>query len=87
MLLALATQTVSIAVTSTVFNAYILLSILFMHRLFRNEDRYRPFSAAVQLTDRYDHPLADQEPALDTIRNILRDDRPTSSHLPATLDQ
>lgn len=40
LVLALATQTISIAVTSTVFNAYILLSVLIIHRLFRKEHRY-----------------------------------------------
>ena len=45
--------------------------------------------AAVQLTDRYDNPLADQEPSHNAIRIILHDSDPTYSHvhIPDNLDQ
>ena len=43
--------------------------------------------AAVSLTDRYDNPLAEQEPVPRAIRAILRETDPTRSHLPDNLDQ
>ena len=43
--------------------------------------------AAVSLTDRYDNPLADQEPVPRTISAILRESDPARSRIPDNLDQ
>ena len=51
------------------------------------EERLTLHAAAVQLTDRYDNPLADREPVPCAIRDTLRESDPTRSHLPDNLDQ
>ena len=51
------------------------------------EERLTLHQAAVSLTDRYDNPLADQEPVSRAIRAILRESAPARSHIPDNLDQ
>ena len=57
--------------------------------IIRPDEQLTIHQAAVQLTDRYDNPLADQEPSHNAIRIILHDSDPTYSHvhIPDNLDQ
>ena len=51
------------------------------------DERLTLHKAAVSLTERYDNPLADQEPVPDIIRTILRETDPAHSAIPENLDQ